>query len=892
MTANAAAAHGVLTFVFTDIAGSTRLWERVPEAMQRALARHDAILREAAAAHNGRVFKTVGDACYCVFESPLGAVRAAIAMQRAIFAEPWPSAVGALTVRIGVHTGEAIVADGDYFGSTLSRVARVTAAGHGGQILISAETATLVEELLQNEAAVCDLGAHRLKDLTEPQKIYQIVADGLPSEFPQIASLDAQPNNLPSQISTFVGRDEERARLRELLEASRLVTVCGPGGIGKTRIALQAAADAVGRYSDGAWMVALADIDDERLVAQNVAGVMHVHEVAGEPIADTLVHRLSSREVFLLLDNAEHVLEETAKLVRRLLNACPRVTVLVTSREPLHVSGERVLRIGPLAPHDAARLFVERAELPRADSAVERICSRIDGVPLAIELVAARAGALSPSEIDKHLGSLLQRLQSKDATQEARHRTLRATIEWSYRLLEPELQQLFVQLAIFEGTFALAACAAVAQYDGLEMLQHLEALIDKSFVFAEVHDTRPRYRLLELVREFACEKLAESHERAALAARHFHYYKSRAEQWGSWESAEDERDYLAEMAADMPNVRAALEWSFAQADLAPAFAFLRKIVPYWQQRCTIDEARFWFSRAVAEEQRATPEDRAALLRRAATLATIQDDYAGARDLTQRALAIFEEIGDAAGTAEARHNLAVIEHRSGSAALARELYTRSLEGFVETGHVIGQITALYNLGQISIQTGDPAAAKAYLEQGMGLCGGTPEHADRFSTFLIALGEVSLRCGDLIDARRFLERALALKRELGNRHDEIEVLNSLAAVEIRRGEFEAALRYAHDALRAARDLNISSAYVGCFEIYAVIFMQTGKETQAREALLAAEAVRRNLGYVYELLSELGPELAAIRETIPASERERAAACATPEDTARLIATLLQT
>ena len=891
MTANAAVAHGVFTFVFTDIAGSTRLWERVPEDMHQALARHDAILRNTTAAYRGRVFKTVGDAFCCAFDSPSDGVRAAIAMQRALGAESWPQAIGTLSVRIGVHTGEAIVTQGDYFGATLNRVARLMAAGHGGQILISAETAALTEEDLEKEARVRDLGAHRLKDLTEPQKIYQLVADGLPAEFPQLASLDAQPNNLPSQISSFVGRDEERAQLRELLDANRLVTVCGPGGIGKTRLALQAAADSVGRYSDGTWMVALADLDDGRLVAQNVAGVLHVHEAPGEPISDTLVHRLATRELFLLLDNAEHVLEETAKLVRRVLNACPRVSVLVTSREPLHVSGERVLRVGPLDTRDAARLFAERAQLSGADDAVERICRKIDGVPLAIELVAARAGALSPVEIDKHLGALLQRLQSRDVSQEARHRTLRATIDWSYRLLEPDLQRLFTQLAVFEGSFSLDACAAVGGYDGLEMLQHLEALVDKSFVFVDVQDARPRYRLLELLHEFACEKLAESEERAAVAARHFDYYKTRAEQWGAWDSAEDERVYLAEMADDMPNVRAALEWSFAQEDLTPAFTFLRKIVPYWQQRCTIDEARFWFSRALANEERATPLDRAALLRRAATLATIQDDYAAARDLTQRALAIFEEAGDPGGTAEARHNLAVIEHRSGSISLANELYVRAFEGFVETGHVVGQITALYNLGQVSMQSGDLSRAKAYFEQGIALCGGRPEHADRSSSFLIALGEASLRRGDLTDAQQFLERALALKRELHSRHDEIEVLRSLSALAIRRNDFEEALHYAREALWHARDLKISSAYVGCFELFAVIFMQTAQEAKARETMLAAEVLRRNLGYVYELLGELAPEIEAIRGAIPPGEIERAVACAGPDDAARLVATLLE-
>lgn len=868
--APAAVAQGLLTFAFTDIVGSTRLWERVPDAARQALARHYELVQAAVTAHHGTVFKTVGDACCCVFDDAMDAVRAAVTMQREMQREAWPEVVGELQIRIGIHTGQAIVEQGDYFGPTLNRVARLLSAAHGGQILLTGATAGIVGAGLAGECALLDLGAHRLKDLTEPQHIYQVAAAGLRADFPAPASLDARPNNLPSQLSTFVGRRDELERLRELLAHNRLVTICGLGGIGKTRLAMQIAADTIGRYADGSWIVRLADVGDPSLVPQAIASALHVPGVPGERPEETLSRHLRAQSMFLVLDNAEHVIAASADVVHLLLSTCPNLEILVTSREPLHVTGERVLRIGPMAGEDAASLFVSRANLPSSDGYVRHICEELDGVPLAIEIAAGRVGALTTRQLDARLNTMLPALVSKDPSQEARHRTLQATIEWSYRLLNPKEQRFFAQLAVFEGGFALEACEAVA-WAGEEddpAYSLLDALVDKSFVTAEPEGESMRYRLLEVLHGFAAAKLEQSAEADAARERHFGYFKSFAQRWGTWESAQAERAYLTAIAAEIPNMRAALEWGIARPDPAPAFEMLLKVAHYWQQHCNVAEARSWLTRACAAAEGTRTVLHAKLLRRAATFATIEDDYTAARELTARALAMFRELDDLPGTAEALHNLAVIEQRSGSEEEAYRLYAEALRMFEQTGHEIGIITALYNLAQTSMHRGDAGAAKAYLERGMSLCA-SAEHTDRLATFWTLRAELAMRERSFEEAAAALNRALEMKRALDDRHDQVEVLCNLSVLELRRGERAAAAPYAREALQLARELDVPSLIIGCFEVFAVLLQKADRAEPAREIIALAKALRGQRGYVYEIMGELAPDLAAFAAVTPAAD-----------------------
>lgn len=882
--APASVAQGLLTFVFTDIVGSTRLWERAPDAARQAVARHYELIESAVRAHRGAIFKTAGDACCCVFADASDAVRASVSIQRAFAAESWPREAGTLQIRVGIHTGDAIAQDGDYFGPTLNRVARLMAAAHGGQIVVSSSTAETIGEALQAECSIVDLGAHRLKDLAEPQHVFQIMARGLAEAFPPLASVDSRPNNLPSQIAAFVGRREELSQLRELLAEDRLVTICGVGGIGKTRLALHAAAETIGAYADGSWIVRLADISDPQLVAQTLATTLHVAGVPGEDVIETLCRHLRRKRVFLLIDNAEHVLDATAQLAHALLTSCAEVTMLVTSREPLHVAGERVMRIGSLTRVDANELFLSRAGLRTPDEYVGHICDELDCLPLAIELAAGRVGALTTRQLDARLHSIFPVLASKDASLEARHRTLQATIEWSYRLLNPKEQRFFAQLSVFEGGFTLEACEAIA-WAGEEddpAYALLDALVDKSFVTAEPFGEDMRYRLLESLHAYSRAKLRECGEAATARDRHFEYFTTVAGGWGTWQSEEEEREYVRAFALEIPNLRAALDWGLEREDPAPAFELLLKVALYWQQRCSTAEARSWLERACRRAAGEPSVAHAKMLRRAATFATIEDDYAAARDLTARALAMFGHLGDRAGTAEAMHNLAVIEQRAGSEEEAFRLYAEALAIFEETHHEIGIITALYNLAQTAKRRGDLPAATAYLERGMSLCT-SPLHTDRLATFWTLRAELAIQREALDEAAEALARALEMKRALDDRHDQVEVLCNLGVLEIRRNDLDAALSRARDAMLLARELNVPSLLIGCFELVAVIWLRRGREDSAAAAIAIAKGMRSQLGYVYEILSELGPDLAALAAVPPALDPAARAAARADELTA---------
>lgn len=868
--ARATVAGGLLTFLFTDIVGSTRLWERAPDAARRVLERHNELVTSIVNAHNGDVFKMVGDECCCVFGDPLDAISAAVDTHRALAHEAWPPEAGTIQVRAGIHSGEAIREGGDYFGPALNRVARLVSAAHGGQVVVSSTTAHLVSGLLPASLSIVDLGAHRLKDLAEAQHVFQINAAGLQAEFPTLASLDAKPNNLPSQLSSFVGRVEDLETLRQMLSENRLVTVCGAGGIGKTRLALQVAADTIGAYADGSWFIRLADISDGALVAQSIATTLHIAGTPGQPFQETLCERLRDKTMFLLLDNSEHVLPGTAELVRALLLCCPNVHILVTSRESLHVPGEAVLRIGPLTSSDACRLFVRRGNLTNADDHVRHICEELDRLPLAIELAASRIGTLTIKQLDERLNAILPVLASKDPSQEARHRTLQATLEWSYRLLNPKEQRFFAMLAVFEGGFTLDACEAVAwageEHDPAFLL--LDALVDKSFVAAEPDGDSMRFRLLDFLHRHARRQLHENDVEESLAQRlHFEYFKGFADRWGTWPSDDEERAYLTAYERELPNLRAALDWGLMQDTKTLALELLMKVLLYWQQHTNSTEARSWLKRVLDGWDGADGVVYAKLFRRAATFATIEDDYDAARDLTQKASEIFRRLDDCGGLAEALHNLAVIEQRSGSEEAALALYLEALDIFVQTNHEIGIITASYNIALVHKRRGDLSQAKAFLERGMEMCG-SPQHADRLGTFWMLHGEIAMHEGNFEQAAASLQRALEIKRGLGDRHDEVEALCNIAVLEMRRANWTAARNDVGQALAIASELQLASLIIACLEASCALLMHNGETSRAREIMAVAKALRGEHGYVFTVVDELRGDLAPIADVEPAA------------------------
>jgi predicted ATPase/class 3 adenylate cyclase len=586
-----------LAFLFTDIEGSTRLWEQDRRSMKEALERHDAILREAVESSSGQVVKSTGDGFMAVFGSAADGVSACLKAQHDLACAPWGE-TGALRVRMALHAGEAARRNGDYYGPTLNRTARVMSAGHGGQVLLSAAAAALVVDQLPEGSSLRDLGEHRLKDLGRPERVYQLVHPDLRTSFPPLVTVSPRRSELPDQPSAFVGRAAESKEIRERLEdeSVRLLTLTGPGGIGKTRLALQAAKDEVDRFEHGTLFVDLSTARDGASVLAAIARTLGVSDARDESLLDELTKELGDQRVLLVLDNFEQA-TAAAPTAAQLLNACAGLKLLVTSREALHVRGEHLFAVPPLslpsgarrrasaeqlARYEAIQLFVERARAVRPDfrltddnaADVAEICSRVDGLPLAIELATARINLFSPEALRERLNSRLQLLGSGAQDSPARQQTLRSTIEWSYQLLDPREQRLFELLSVFSGISFDAAEAVAGSIDGLgrtgvDTLDGLASLADKSLIRpADPGSGEPRLLMLETIREYAAERLDDLPEfRASARQAHAVYFADFARR--QWEHLTGGRrdTALAAMSAEIENLRAAWRYWVAEGDL-------------------------------------------------------------------------------------------------------------------------------------------------------------------------------------------------------------------------------------------------------------------------------------------------------------------------------------
>ena len=631
---------GTLTFLFTDLEGSTRLWEEHPEAMHEALARHDEILRVAIGEHGGYIVKPTGDGVHAAFGTAEDALAAAIAGQRAVADEAW-GATGALRVRMGLHTGAAEARDGDYYGSSVNRAARVMSVAHGGQVVLSHATEEVVCDSLVGGVELVDLGEHRLRDLARAERLFQLCAPGLATEFPSLRSLDAFPGNLPLQLTSFVGRDAELSAIAKALDDWRLVTLTGVGGVGKTRVALQLAAQVLPEHPDGAWLCELVPATDRDALERLVGATLRVLPQPGLALVNAICDFLRSKRVLLLFDNCEHLLDEVGRFAETLLHECPKVRILATSREALGVPGERILGLRSLALPDpsatvasiatteASRLFVERAGAARADfalddlnaGAVAEICRRLDGIPLAIELAAARVVALRPMEIAALLDERFRLLAGGVRTGVERHRTLRATVEWSYSLLAPTERTVFDRLGVFSGSFDARAALSVVATEGLDewdARETLSSLVAKSVVVDdEAPDGTTRYRLLETLRQYALERLGERGDVDGCRRRHAAHYVAFAEAARPGLRGPDEYASLPRVEIELDNIRAALSWAVDRDDPADAESAIRIVVAFEKSNLTLDEFGVWADRLVGHLESTTPARRTDVLALAA-----------------------------------------------------------------------------------------------------------------------------------------------------------------------------------------------------------------------------------------------------------------------------------
>jgi len=582
---------GTVTFLYTDIEGSTQRWERSPEVMQVALARHDELLRDAIQTHDGFVVKTMGDGFLAAFGAAGAATAAAVAAQHALADEPWPDELGALTVRMGLHSGEAQERDGDYYGTVLNRAARLMSVGHGGQVLLSGATRALLGDGLPADASLVDLGPHRLRDLAEPLDVFQLVEPGLRATFPPLRSLDALPGNLPLQLTSFVGRERELADITGALASARLVTLTGTGGVGKTRLAIQAAADVLPHFVDGGWLCELAGAGDAEAMLELVAATLRVAPRMGRTVEESVLDHLATKQLLLVLDNCEHLLDPVGRFVEAVLQQCAEVSVLATSREGLAVRGEQLwplrslgvpaastVDLGAALATDGVRLFGERAAAARPGfrlddtnvQSVVEICRRLDGVPLAIELAAVRVASMTTAEIAGLLDERFRLLAGGRRHAVERHQTLRATVEWSYELLAPLEQQVFDRLGVFSGAFEATAATAIAACDDLDVWDARDALaslVAKSMLLLDdAAGDVTRYVLLETMRQYALERLVVRGEIDRVRRAHAEHYAEWAETVGVGLMDADELAWRERFHASLDNFRAAFSWSLDESD--------------------------------------------------------------------------------------------------------------------------------------------------------------------------------------------------------------------------------------------------------------------------------------------------------------------------------------
>jgi predicted ATPase/class 3 adenylate cyclase len=819
-------ASGTVTFLFTDIEGSTRLLQQLGEDWPPMLERHRALIRAAVAAQDGEELSTEGDSFFVAFGRATGAVAAAADAQRALTSEAWAGGEP-LRVRMGLHTGEGQRdATGDFSGIDVHRAARIAAAGHGGQVLISDATRVLVEASLPAGVTLRDLGAHQLKDLSNPERLWQLVIDGLESDFPTLTTLDATPNNLPVQLTTFLGREHDIGEVGALIERQRLVTLTGPGGTGKTRLSLQVAARMGERFPDGIRFVPLSTVSDPKMVAATIAHALGLPDSGGRMPEDRIVDHLAAKRVLLVLDNFEQLVA-AAPLVSRLLTRTPGLSVLATSREPLHLYGEHEYAVPPLgvppldgsggqrlpdlaslSQYESVALFIERARAVKPEfavtnqnaPAVAEICVRLDGLPLAIELAAARIRILPPQAILHRLVDRLDLLSGGGGDRPERQQTLRGAIAWSYDMLDELDRRLFASLAVLTGGGSLDAIEAVSGpiIDG-DVLDGLSSLVDKSLVRQRIVDDEPRFSQLLTIREFAVEKAAELGLLDEARQRHAAYFERFSADAQGRVMGSDKRLWLDRLDLEHDNLRAALRHSAEIADARAALEISANLWRFWQMRGHLDEGLDHVRRALAlpsDDDAASARLRA--LEAAGGLAYWQADLASAEGYYQEVLDAQRAAGNEAGTAQALYNLSFVYSiptagTTADPARTVELVSEAVEIYRRLDDRAGLARTLWSLSNGSWSANDTEASERYSLEALDIF---RELDDRFMLgwTLYTIGMIRIQDGRPGEAAAPLREALASFAEANDVSGYVLVLDGLAAEAFVLGDLPRAARLA--------------------------------------------------------------------------------------------------
>lgn len=883
------------TFLFTDIEGSTRYWERQPEAMRAALERHNGILQDAIESTGGWVFRTAGDAYYASFPTAAAALAAAVAAQRELYAQEW-DLESPLRVRMALHSGEAEERDGDYVGASLNRIGRLISVCQGGQTLLTLATQELLRDNLPEGVTLLDLGRHRFRDLVYPEQVYQAVIEGLPANFPPLKSLEAVPNNLPTQLTSFIGREGELAKARELLSTERLLTLTGPGGTGKTRLALQVAAASLEDFPDGLWLVELAPLSNPALVHQSVARVLNLREHPDMSLQESIIEALRGTRLLLMLDNCEHLIESCAQLVDALLRASPALKILVSSREVLSIPGEVTLRVPPLSIPDlskavsleelerseAVRLFVDRSRAVQPAftlnaqnaTAITQICQRLDGIPLAIELAAARVRLFRPEQIAPRLDNLFSLLTGGSRAALPRQQTLEAMIDWSHDLLSEAERALFRRLSVFAGGWTFEAAEGVCAGDekaqaenGLTWLPEtvldlLAQLVNKSLVLVDEQASEARYRLLETIRQYAQNKLVESGEATAVRDNHLRYFKEFSEQAWAGLMGEHQSDWLDRLERDHDNLRAALDWGLGH-DLMGAMQLGANLVYFWSGRGYASEGRRWLQAGRDRmegwgEAQANHEQReieARVLSAYGQMAIIQGDHAAAYQVLERCVQIQREIGQLKEVVFSIALLSLSALFRGDIGQSQTLAEEGVALGRQLQAPIGLALSLSILAQINVRSQDGyPLAREQIEESARLI---RLHGNRWFSglSLLGLGIVAYLARDLETASLHFLESLDIFQKAGDHHFSNATRSYLADVARLSGEFDHSTRIYRETLELWLKLGHRAGVARCLECLAFIAAarafgddpedQPGLLQRAAILLGAAETIREANG-----------------------------------------------
>lgn len=868
-----------VTFLFTDVEGSTDLVRRLgDQAYSTLLTAHHRLLRDSISSHRGQEVDTQGDAFFIAFADAPDAAAGALAIQRSVGAHNWPSGTP-LRVRIGLHTGEAIRTGTGYVGIDVHRAARICSAGYGGQILVSQTARDAVMDRLPDQASLRLLGQFRLKDLQEPEALYQLVHPDLALAFPPPRTIDAIPNNLPLQLTSFIGRDRELTDVRRLFSTTRLLTLTGSGGCGKTRLALQAAAELIDEFPDGVWFVELAALTDPALVTQAAAGVLGVTEEPGRGLAPTLADAVRAKRLLLILDNCEHVVNAAAHLTESLLLAAGGLKVLATSREPLGIAGEMVYRVPSLfvpetgasltlrdlARGEATRLFMERAMFARPDipftdadaAAIAQIAAALDGIPLALEMAAARLRTMTVTQIAQRINNRFGLLTGGSRTALPRHQTLQAMLDWSYDLLSEEERIVLQCVSVFPAGFTLDAaehvCAGVGVRVG-DVFGLISQLADKSMLIAGGHGRDVRYRMLDTIRQYAAERLVRSGRASVVRTGQLAWCTTFMGRLERDDVPEHER--MDRIAAEYAALRTGLAWARESGDVSTAARLAVSLFTFWLVRGFWSEGRQWLEATLTAGVNVDPDVQARGLLGLARIAESQGDYEEAKTFSEAGLALQRHLGDAREVAGALRTLGNIAYGRSDYAAAQQLYEESLAYGRTAGDQRMVAATLINLAVVADHRGDFPNAAALANESLGLF---RVAGDRRGTAFVLdfLGVVAADQGDDDTAEPLLQEGLTLRRELGDRRGMSASLYHLGEIARGRGDLDRARELHQESLEIRRELGdkqgIATSLAGLAMTASALPDQPAARTLWRESLSLRQGIGDRDG-IAECLEQL--------------------------------------